>query len=681
MTSEAPPPTRRGDDADLLHGERIEDPYRWLEDAAAPDVRAWMDAQDAHARRSIAALPEREQLLAGFRRLFYYDAVSSPERRGTRYFYTRKHHDREKNVVYVRDGAAEERVLFDPNTLSEDGTVSLGVWVPSHDGRLVAYALRANNADAATLHVRDVDAGTDLPDDVIAGAKYAHPSWLPDGSGFYYTRLPDDPAIAIADLPGHAEVCFHAIGTAASADRVVHPATGNAESFIHGEVSRDGRLLVVSIQHGWSSTDVYVAERERADDVFAPLVAGFDALYEVIAHGDALYIHTNEGAPRYRVMRAALDALHHDAWTELIAEDEATLESVRVVGGYLVCRYLRDARSELHVRGLEGQPVRQIDLPDLGTVTELTGEPDGAEIFYAFTSFTDPGKIFRLELPGGAPERWATVELDVDTSNIVCDQVRFRSRDGTEVPMFIIHRRDLTPANGPRPTILYGYGGFNVSLTPAFSPRPLPWLERGGVYAIPNLRGGGEYGEAWHRAGMLANKQNVFDDFIAAAEHLIASGWTTPDRLAIHGGSNGGLLVGAAMTQRPELFRAVVCAVPLLDMLRYHLFGSGRTWIPEYGSADDDDLYPVLRAYSPQQAVTESTAYPALLMLAADSDDRVDPMHARKFVAAIRHATTSPHPVLLRIERNAGHGGADMVKQMVEQAADTYAFLFDQLGA
>jgi prolyl oligopeptidase len=674
-------PTRRGDDADVLHGERIADPYRWLEDAASPEVQAWMNAQDAHARQAIDALPTRASLVAEYRRLFYYDAVSCPERRGTRYFYTRKHRDREKSVVYVRDGDSPERVLFDPNALSEDGTLSLGVWVPSHDGRLVAYALRTNNADAATLRVREVDTNQDLPDDVICGAKYAHPSWLPDGSGFYYTRLPVDASIAIADLPGHAEVCFHAIGSAPSHDRVVHPATGSAETFIHGEVSRDGRLLVVTVQHGWSSSDIYVAHRAHGDDRFEVLIAGVDALYEVVPHGDALYLVTNEGAPRYRVMRTAIDEMGRDAWTEIVAEDEATLEGVRIVGGYLVCRYLRDARSEVVVRDLDGRSVCALELPDLGTVSEMTGEPDGDELFYGFTSFSDPGQVLRVELPSGAPQVWARVELEADTTGIRCDQVHFRSKDGTEIPMFILHRHDVTAARGPHPTILYGYGGFNVSLTPAFSPRPLPWLERGGVYAIANLRGGGEYGEDWHRAGMLAAKQNVFDDFIAAAEHLCTSGWTSPARLAIQGGSNGGLLVGAAMTQRPDLFRAVVCAVPLLDMLRYHLFGSGRTWVPEYGSADDDALYPVLRAYSPLHAIADGTPYPALLMLSADSDDRVDPMHARKFVAAVRHATSSEHPVLLRIERNAGHGGADMVAQLVEQAADTYAFLIEQLGA
>jgi len=675
----APPATRRTGDASTQFGETIADPYRWLEDGAAPEVQAWMDAQDAHARAFLGALPQRAELEEELRALFYFDAVGCPIKRGERLFYSRKHRDREKSVVYVREGD-DERVLFDPDTMSDDGTVSLGVWVPSHDGALVAWARRANNADAATLQVRDVATGRDLPADVIDGAKYALPSWLPDGSGFYYTLLPTDPDIAVADLPGHAEVRFHAIGTDAATDRLIHPATGSAGTFLHGEVSRDGRWLVVYIQHGWRSTDVYLADRNGDDTVMRPLAVNRDATFEVSIWDGVAYALTNEGAPRYRVLRAPLDALpaDPDGWTELIPEETATLEGARIAGGLLVCRYLRDAAGELALFELDGRPRRRLPLPGLGTVAELEGEPDDPDLFLSWSSFVDPPRVFRAALPDGEPVEWARATLDADTGGVVCEQTSCRSRDGTEIPIFLLHAADAV-ADGERPTILYGYGGFNVSLTPAFAPHILPWLRRGGVYAIANLRGGGEYGEAWHRAGMLENKQNVFDDFLTAAGALIDAGWTRPARLAIRGGSNGGLLVGAAMTQRPDLFGAVVCAVPLLDMLRYHLHGSGRTWIPEYGDPDSERWYPVLRAYSPLQQVTDSTDYPALLMLSADSDDRVDPMHARKFIAAIQHASRA-RPAVLRIERNAGHGGADLVRQQVEQAVDTYAFLLSELG-
>ncbi len=675
----APPATRRAGDASTLFGETLADPYRWLEDGAAPEVQAWMDAQDAHARAFLGALPGRTELEAELRALFYFDAVGCPVKRGERLFYTRKHRDREKSVVYVRDDAGE-RVLFDPNTMSDDGTVSLGVWVPSRDGALVAWARRANNADAATLYLRDVNSGRDLPADVIDGAKYAVPSWLPDGSGFYYTRLPTDPDIPIAELPGHAEIRFHAIGTDAATDRLIRPATGSAETFLHADVSRDGRWLVVYVQHGWRSTDVYLADREADDTVLRPLAVDRDATFEVSIWDGAAYALTNEGAPRYRVLRAPLDALPADpgGWSELIAEETATLEGARLAGGYLVCRYLRDAASELALFALDGKLVRRLPLPGLGTVAELEGEPDDGELFFSWSSFADPPRVYRVALPDGATETWASATIDADTGGVVCEQIACRSKDGTEIPIFLLRGTD-TRADGERPTILYGYGGFNVSLTPAFAPHLLPWLRRGGVYAIANLRGGGEYGEAWHRAGMLEAKQNVFDDFLAAGEKLIDAGWTRPARLAIRGGSNGGLLVGAAMTQRPELFGAVICAVPLLDMLRYHLHGSGRTWIPEYGDPDDEQMFPVLRAYSPLQQIADGTDYPALLMLSADSDDRVDPMHARKFVAAIQHAS-SARPAMLRIERNAGHGGADLVRQQAEQAVNTYAFLLAELG-
>jgi prolyl oligopeptidase len=679
----APPPeTRRGDVVEERFGAAIADPYRWLEDAAAPPVRAWMEAQDAHARAHLGALPARPALAARFRELFYFDAVSAPVRRGDRLFYTRRHADREKAIVYWREAGegTAERVLFDPNTMSEDGSVSLGVWVPSHDGRRVAYALRQNAADAATLYVRDIDGGGDSPRDVIEGAKYAHPSWTPDGAGFYYTRLPVDPAIAIADLPGHAEVRFHRLGDDPGGDALVYPATGSAETFLDGSLSRDGRFLIVTIAHGWRATDMRVRDLARGDGApLEPLAVGRDALFHAFGWDGRLYVLTNEGAPRFRLFRVDPARLARDAWQEIIAETDVPIESARIVGGRLALTYLRDAASELVIRTLDGEPVRRVELPGVGTSEGLIGDEDRDDAYFSYSSFTEPPRIYRTSVASGATELWASVSFPVDTSRFAVDQVWYPSRDGTRISMFLIRRRDLQ-RDGANPTILYGYGGFSVNLTPAFAPGITAWLDRGGLYAIPNLRGGGEYGEAWHEAGMLLAKQNVFDDFIAAAEYLIGERYTSVDRLAIRGGSNGGLLVGAAMTQRPELFRAVVCAVPLLDMLRYHEFGSGRTWVPEYGSPDEPETFAALRAYSPYHRVELGVPYPALLMLSADGDDRVDPMHARKFTAAIQWATTSGRPALLRIERAAGHAGADRTAQEVEQAADTYAFLVEQLG-
>ena len=685
--SERPPATRREDLVDDLHGTRVADPYRWLEDVASPEVQGWMRVQDDHARAQLASLPAGPAFRARLAELLYVDAVSAPVRRGTRIFYTRRHKDREKAIYYVRDGEdGEERVLLDPNTLSPDGSVSVHGVFPSRDGRLLAYKLSVNNADASTLHLRDLDSGRELPD-LIDNARYATPSWTADGRGFYYVWLPRDASIPPDVLPGRAEVRFHRVGDAGPGDRVIAPATGDASRFVGVQLSRDGRHLFISHQHGWNSTDLYFQDLLQEPDEpvssdtpapgFRPLISGQSALYDVIAWRGAFYVHTNEGAPRYRVFKVDPAEPQRAAWREVVRETEATLEGAQVVGDRLVLSYLRDAHSELSLRDLDGRPTGDITLPGLGSTSGLVGEPDDPRAYFHYTSFTQPDQIFETDVRTGAATLWREVDVPVDTSRFAVEQIRYASKDGTEISMFIVHRRDL-PLDGRRPTLLYGYGGFSVSLTPAFSARAVAWVEQGGVYAVPNLRGGGEYGEDWHRAGMREHKQNVFDDFAAAAEYLIAHGYTRPEQLAVYGGSNGGLLVGALMTQRPELARAVVCAVPLLDMLRYHRFGAGRTWIPEYGDPDIAAEFAWLHAYSPYHHVPSDRPLPALLMLTADSDDRVDPMHARKFTAAVQHV--SERPAWLRVERNAGHGGADLVQQTIARESDALAFLQTELG-
>jgi len=704
------PETPRDAVVDVIHGVHVPDPYRWLEDPSSPSTRAWVAAQDARARAALHAVPARDALERRFAELFYVDAVSAPLHRGSRYFYTRRHKTQEKAIVYWREGeAGPEQVLIDPNTLSEDGSVSIGGWTPSDDGRFVAYKLKRNNADESTLYVRDVAAGTDRPVDVIDGAKYADAEWLPDASGFYYTWLPPGEAVPVADRPGYAEVRLHRLGEDPARDAVVFPRTGSARTFIAPSLSRDGRWLFVYIQHGWNATDVWfkdlaapaqpdtgahapvdpaaiatlpteawVAANARALG-FSPLLVGAEALSEVEAHDGVFYVMTNDGAPRYRVFAVDPAQAQRAAWREIVPEDVATLESARVMGRHLVLRYLSNAASRLQVRRLDGSLVREIALPGIGTVDSVVGTPEDDAAWFSFSSFTQPPEIYQTSIADGGVTSWAKITLPVDTSRFAVDQVWYPSRDGTPVSMFIVHKKDAV-RDGDHPTLLYGYGGFNVSLTPAYASSVVIWLEQGGVYAVPNLRGGAEYGEAWHQDGMGAKKQNVFDDFIAAAEYLIAEGWTRPERLAIRGGSNGGLLVGAAMTQRPDLFAAVICAVPLLDMVRYHLFGSGKTWIPEYGSSEDPEQFRTLLRYSPYHHVSRGVRYPALLMAAADSDDRVDPMHARKFTAAVQWASASDRPVLMRVEKNAGHGGADLVQKTVESYADQWAFLLSQIG-
>ncbi len=673
--------TTRDDIVDTIHGVEVADPYRWLEDVDAPEVQTWMDAQDSATRAYLADLPGREALAKRFSELYYVDSISAPRRRGTRFFYTRRHADKEKAVHYWREGeTGEEQVLLDPNAMSEDGTISVGVVVPSWDGKQVAYTLKENNADEATLYLRDVKTGKVSDVDVIPGAKYAHPSWTPDGKGFYYTWLPVDPEIPVADRPGYAQVRFHEVGTDPADDPVVYPATNDPEKFVGTDLSRDGKHLFTYIWHGWNATDIYYRRADRPGDDWTPIVEGKPFQYSIDAWKDRFYITTNEGASRYRVLTTPAARPAQANWKEIIGEfeDGSVIDAVQVVGERLVLTLMKDVHSDLRIYGLDGKLQRDIELPGIGASMGMTGNPDDDVAYFSFQSFTIPTRIYRTEISTGKTKEWARVDVPIDPEPYKVDQVWFESKDGTRVPMFVVTRKDIE-LDGSTPFLLYGYGGFNVNMRPYFRGSIYPWLEAGGGYAVPNLRGGGEFGEDWHKAGMLHQKQNVFDDFIAAAEFLVEQGYTSPDKLGIKGGSNGGLLVGAAMTQRPDLYGAVICSVPLLDMVRYHLFGSGKTWISEYGSADDPEEFQTLYAYSPYHRVTEAK-YPALLMMAADSDDRVDPMHARKFVAAVQHANQSDEPILLRVERNAGHGGADLIRQYVEEDTDETSFLMHELG-
>jgi prolyl oligopeptidase len=553
------------------------------------------------------------------------------------------------------------------------------VWVPSWDGRKVAFAEKPNAADEATLYVLDVDTGARSPVDVLPGARYASPSWLPDSKSFLYAFLPDDPKVTVADRPGTCELRRHVLGEAPVKDQLVYPHTGDPKTFLGASVSRDGHWWFATVMRGWNENDLYF-KRAGKDAEWRLLIAGKDAKYEVDAWKDQLYVFTDEGAPNKRVFR--VDPAHPErkAWRELIAEDRAaSRETLVIVGGHLAISSLKKAVSVVELFTLEGKRVREVELPGLGTASNLYGNEDDDEAFFSFSSFVSPPEVFRTSVKTGKSERWSKVELPVDAAGYEVRQVSYPSKDGTSVTMFIVAAKGVK-LDGANPTLLYGYGGFDVSMRSAWTSFIYPWLEAGGVYAVPNLRGGGEYGKAWHDGGKQAHKQNVFDDFEAAAEYLVREKWTQPRRLAIRGGSNGGLLVGAAMTQRPDLFGAVICAVPLLDMVRYHLYGSGKTWVPEYGDPEKPDELKVLAAYSPYHHVTDGTAYPPLLMMSADHDDRVDPFHARKFVAAVQGATGAQTPVWLRIERNAGHGGADQVGKAIESSADQLAFLFGMLS-
>ena len=676
------PRTRTEAIADTLFGAAVADPYRWLEDAKSSEVQAWMSAQDEYARSQLASLPGREALTARLKALYYVDSISPPLHRGDRFFYGRTHADKEKGIHYVRDGEdGPERVLLDPNTMSADGSVSVGPVVASWDGKRVAYALKPNNSDEAVLHVLDVDTMKTSEIDVIEGGKYAHPSWTPDSRAFYYTWIPTDPAIPVADRPGYAEIRLHVVGEDPKKDVLVRGKTGDPQTFLGVEISRDGRWLFVTVQHGWNATDVYVEERLPGvlpGSALKPFAVGVPALYSVDAWKNRFYVLTNEGAPRYRVFTVDPKQPARAKWKEIVPESDSVIENAQILGGRLVVTRMRNAASEMEVRELDGKLLRKVALPGIGSSRGMSGNPDEDTAYFTFHSFTQPLQVWKTSIAKGSAMLWAEVKVPIDPSRFVVEQVFYPSKDGTRISMFVVHRKDLA-LDGRTPFLLGGYGGFNISMLPGFSSGLYPWLEAGGGYAMPNLRGGGEYGEEWHKAGMLAKKQNVFDDFIAAAEFLVSHGYTSPERLAIRGGSNGGLLVGAVLTQRPELFRAVICAVPLLDMVRYHKFGSGKTWIPEYGSADDEAGFKTLFAYSPYHQVREGIRYPATLFTVFDQDTRVDPMHARKMCAALQFATAAQAPILIRNEANVGHG-ARSVSRSVELSADVLAFMASVTG-
>jgi prolyl oligopeptidase len=527
--------------------------------------------------------------------------------------------------------------------------------------------------------VRDVTTAADR-DDLIPWTRAASLEWLPDSSGFYYTRYPEPGSVPPGEENYHRRVFFHRLGTDSHADALVFPASGErpAEDWPGVTLSPDGRWLAVQVSRGWTRTDVYLLDRAGAPG-FVTLVEGEEALFGVLARHDRLYLHTNLGAPRFRLLVADPLGPGRDAWREVIPEGPDVLDGVVVVGDTILASWLKDASSRLTLHDLDGRLRREVVLPEIGTLAGITGEWDGREAFFGFSSFAVPPAAYRIALPSGDLEPWARVESEIEPAQYRTRLVRFASRDGTPVSMFLVDRQDR-PADGTGPAVLTGYGGFNISLTPAFGRSLVQLLDAGGLWAVAHLRGGGEYGEEWHRAGMLGRKQNTFDDFTAAAEWLVRERHAAGDRLAIIGGSNGGLLMGAALTQRPELFRAAVVQVPLLDMLRYHLFRIARLWIPEYGDPEDPAAFRWLLAYSPYHRVQDAVAYPAVLLTTGESDSRVDPMHARKMAARLQAATSSDRPVLLRVETRAGHGQGKPLAKVVDEWTDVWTFLFSELG-
>ena len=660
----------------MRHGVSVADPYRWLEDGGSPETAAWNAEQELYLRGALDPLPEREAIHERLRSLFSIGTVGPPVPRKGRYFYEKRTGTQEQPVLYVRDGRlGADRVLVDPGAGVKDAASALDWHYPSPDGRLLAYGLSEGGSEKSTLRVRDVASGGDL-EDTIPFTRACSLEWLPDASGFFYTRYPEPGAEGTEAENYDRRVFLHRLGGDWRQDVLVF-APRAPEDWPNVHLSPDGRFLAISVSKGWTRTDVYLRDLSREGPLVA-VVEGEDAVFGVDLRNDRLFLHTNLEARRFRLLAVSPLDPARENWREVLPEGDDVLEGAGVVGTRLIALRLREASSRLVLHDLAGNPLREIALPALGTVAGLTGEWDGEEAFFGFSSYTFPPAVYRIALPGGETELWQRTLGDVDATAYTTRLVHYPSRDGTRVSMFLVHRRDR-PSDGTGAALLTGYGGFAVSHTPAFGRSMLLFLDRGGLYAVAHLRGGGEYGEDWHRAGMLGRKQNAFDDFLAAAEFLVAEGHAAQDRLAIMGGSNGGLLVGAALTQRPELFRAVVSQVPLLDMLRYPLFRIARLWIPEYGDPDDPQAFAWLHAYSPYHHVTDGTAYPAVLLTAGESDSRVDPMHARKMAARLQVATSSARPVLLRQETRAGHGQGKPVSKLLEEWTDVWSFLCAEL--
>ena len=675
------PKAALGDTVEDYHGTEVADPYRWMEDLDSDATRSWVEAENAITNAYLGSIPERDRIKARLTELWDYEKYGTPNEEGGRYFYTYNTGLQNQGVLYsTPDPDAKGSVLIDPNALSEDGTVALGGLAVTKDGSKVAYALNEAGSDWTTWHVRDVESAEDAAD-VIRWSKFSGAEWTPDGQGFFYGRFPEPQEGDDLKAANYfAKVYYHALGTSQDEDTLIWEDPEHKDWRADPTVTDDGEYLIFTVGRGTDSK-YRVLFRPLADADAAPkhIIGEFDYDYTFIDNvGPKFYFRTDQDGARGRVV--ALDVEDPDAAPEVIIPEAAeTLEGVNRVGDKLFAIYLKDARSQVKVFELDGTLVREVELPGLGTVGGFNGDRDSTETFYAFGSYTRPTTIYRYDLATGESTIHKAPEVAFDPDGYATSQVFYESKDGTKIPLFLSHKKGLEVGKDT-PCLLYGYGGFNISITPSFSPANLAWMEAGGVFAVANLRGGGEYGEEWHQGGTKLNKQNVFDDFIAAAEYLIAEGITSTPKLAIEGRSNGGLLVGACMTQRPELYGATLPGVGVMDMLRFHKFTIGWAWTDDYGSSDDAEQFAAIYKYSPLHNIKAGTCYPPTLVTTADHDDRVFPAHSFKFAATLQAAQSCDNPTLIRIETRAGHGAGKPTAKVIEEVADKLAFLVKELG-
>jgi len=676
---------------DDFHGHKVADPYRWLENAGSPETQKFVAEQNAYTQQVLDAVPGKDTLRTRIEQLQTIGRVEAPKVGGKYYFYARREGQQNQPVIYVREGVqGKDRALIDVNALAPDGTIALDWWHPSHDGRYVAYGTSPNGSEISTLQVIETATGKLLPEKIWR-TRAANVAWLPDDSGFYYTKYPRPGDVPAGQEMYNRHVFFHKLGEAGNADGLKDPLIFgeglNPQHWPNVHISNDGKWLLVNVNEGWTKSELFLKNLAGPAAKFVPVTSGKNFLYEGTILDGHLYLVTNEDAPRYHIFKVDCANPERANWKEIVPQSDAVIDTSGeggslIIGRRLFVKYIKDAASQLAIFDLNGKHVADVAMPTLGSIfSGVGGNWESHEGFFGFFSYAMPPTVYQVSLDGKVTG-WARVESGIDPAKYQVEQVWFKSKDGTRVPMFVVSKKGLVK-DGKTPTLLSGYGGFNVGRMPFFDRNAmLLLLEHGGIYADVQLRGGNEFGEEWHRSGMLEHKQNVFDDFIAAAEYLVAQKYTDKEHLAIQGGSNGGLLMGAALTQRPDLFRAVVCQVPLLDMLRYQNFQIAKLWIPEYGSAEDPKQFDFIYAYSPYQHVKKGTQYPAILFMTADSDTRVDPMHAKKMTALLQaQAANGPdRPILLRVDTKAGHGIGKPVGKLVEDNVDLWSFVFWQLG-
>jgi prolyl oligopeptidase len=674
------PESKTVDQTDDYHGVKVSDPYRWLENPDSEETRLWVEAQNKVTNAYLNQIPERAKIKARLTELWNYEKFSAPFKRGDYYFYYKNDGLQNQSVLYIAGSINDTgRVLLDPNKLSKDGTVSLNGTSFTDDGKLMAYGLASAGSDRTEWHVMDVATGKDLAD-VLKPNRQGGISWTKDGKGFFYSRFPETAdSTALRAQTFNQKFYFHKLGTPQSEDVLIYERPDNKELFISGRVTQDGDWLVVSLGKGTAPQNMVYYKNLKTDSSIMPLIDNLDASYGFIGNDDSkFYFQTDKDATRAKIVMVDINA-KDKVWKEIVPQDKETMSSVSFINNQFVVNYMKDAYTQIRIYDLNGKFVRSVDLPGIGSAGGFSGKRFDTETFYTFSSYATPPTIYRYDMKTGKSEIFKQAKVAFNSNDYEVKQVFYNSKDGTRVPMFIVHRKGLK-LDGSNPTLLYGYGGFNVSQTPGFSVSRLVWMEMGGVFAVANLRGGAEYGEEWHKAGTKLQKQNVFDDFIGAAEWLIANKYTQAKKLAIQGGSNGGLLVGATLNQRPDLFGAALPAVGVMDMLRFTEFTIGWAWTSDYGSPKNPEEFKAIYAYSPLHNIKPGTKYPATLVTTADHDDRVFPAHSFKYAAALQAAQAGDAPVLIRIETKAGHGAGKPTAKVIEEQADIYGFLIKNLG-